>query len=182
MIVAGFFFPVSGLFAFLQSFTCLFAWKKFRCQRLSNGITIHWLISCTSRFEWNTLPTYGCPIRETDLPSSILFANKGRLATLFFYLFIYLFIYSRYKKAVRQPKAEKHRFYKQNHKYMKNKLFTNIQAIENTWKAKYIQKLSTSYKQINLKIIIEHMNYIRHGWILKPVGFAPWRWKPIAPS
>ena len=98
-----------------------------------------------------------------------------------FFVFIY-FIYSRYKKADLQPKAEKHRFYKQKHKYMNSKLFSNIQAIENTWKAKYIQKSSTSHKQINLKIIIEHMNYIRNGWILKPVGFAQWRWKPIALS
>ena len=79
------------------------------------------------------------------------------------YLFI-LFIYSPYKKADWQPKAEKHRFYKQKQKYMKNKLFTNIQAIERdreTKKAKYLQQSCTSHKQINQKIIIDHMNYIR---------------------
>ena len=57
-----------------------------------------------------------------------------------------------------------------------------MQAIEKYLKSKIFTKSSSSHKQINIKIIIEHVNYIRNGWILKPVGFAQWRWKSIAPS
>ena len=57
------------------------------------------------------------------------------------FIFFFLFIYSRYKKGRLAAKAEMHRFYKQKHKYMKSKLFTNMQAIENTWKSKIYTKI-----------------------------------------
>ena len=61
------------------------------------------------------------------------------------FIVIYLITYSRYKKTDWQSKAEKHRFYKQKHKYMKNKLFTNMQAIEKHLKS----KIFTTKKQVH---------------------------------